>query len=76
MPSNEPVLWIRVRNRHTNEVLCEYESVFTDVDEAVEDVYRMIGEGRLPYLYLGYLVEIFDTHPDVPEVRKIATRKL
>ena len=68
--------WIRVRDKYTGETLHEYHSVFTDMDEATEDVYRMIGEGRIPYMYLGYIVEMFDTHPDVPGSKMIDRRYL
>lgn len=70
------MIWIRVRDRYTNEVLYEYHSVFTDTEEATEDVYRMIEEGRIPYLVRGYLVEFWDTHPDIPGAKKVGWRKI
>lgn len=70
------MLWVRVKDRYTDEVLHEYSSVFTDIEEATEDVYRMIEEGRIPYLYGGCLVEFWDTHPDIPGAKKVGWRKL
>lgn len=70
----EPMYWIRVRNRDTGDILYEYSSVFTDVDEAVEDVNRMVEEGKIPYTSGGYTIDIFDTHPDIPGVRPISRR--
>lgn len=69
------MFWIRVKDRFTGEVLHEYSSVFTDIHEAVEDVISMILEGRIPYAHRKcVLVELFDTHPDVPGAKMVGRR--
>lgn len=72
----EPMYWIRVTDRFTDEVLYEYNSVFTDIDEAVEDVRRMTEEGVIPYARRGYMVKLFDTHPDVIGAKRVGERLL
>jgi len=82
-----PMYWIRVKNRSTGKILYEYHSVFTDVDEAVEDIRLIIEEGRLIDVIdrkgewivdrpIGYIVELFDTHPDVPGSKLVGKRQM
>lgn len=70
------MFWTRVRDYFTRDALYEYESVFTDVDEAVEDVQYMVNEGRIPVVSGTFEVELYDTHPDVPGSRLVGRRRL
>ena len=79
--------WVRVKDRSTARTLYEYHSVFTDISEAVEDVRLMVEEGRLIDVAdrsrewvvvepVDYVVELFDTHPDVPGSKLVGRRIL
>lgn len=83
----EPMYWIRVKDWDTKRVLYEYSSVFTDKDEAFEDVNRMVQEGGLIDIVdrdgewgvvrpARYLVELWDTHPDTPGSKRVGSRIL
>jgi len=61
------VYWIRILDGVARKTLYEYDSVFTDADEAAEDAFRKIIEGAVPSpIVSGYRVRVYDTHPDVP----------
>ena len=66
--------WIRVRDRLSGKILYEDTSIFSEADEALEDINRMMEEGRLPYTSEGYTVDLFDVHPDIPWARPIRRR--
>ena len=34
----------------------------------------MIEEGSIPLIEYGYIIRIYDTHPDIPGVRQVASR--
>lgn len=68
--------YTRIADRHTGEQLYEYDFTFNNTDEVIEDVYKMVQEGFIPYLVHGYTVEIYDTHPDVPGAVVLRTEKL
>ena len=68
--------YTRVIDRFTSEKLYEYDYTFNNTDKVIEDVYKMIQEGFIPYLAHGYTVEIYDVHPDVPGATPVRTEKL
>lgn len=68
--------YIKVTDRHTGELLYEYDFTFEDTDEVIKDVYKMIEEGFIPYLVHGYTVEIYDVHPEVPGAVAVRVEKL
>ena len=75
MPESElQWYWVKVRDRSSGQTLYEDTSIFSDANEALEDINRMIEEGRIPYTGEGYTVDLFDIHPDIPWARPIKRR--
>lgn len=68
--------YTKITDRLTGELLYEYDYTFSSTDEVIEDVYRMIQEGFIPYLVHGYTVEIYDMHPGVPGAKPVRVEKL
>lgn len=66
--------FVRIEDSRTSEPLYEYNSVFSTSKEALQDAEYMIGEGSIPIAEYGYIVRVYDTHPDIPGVRQIASR--
>ncbi len=69
--------YVRIADLYTGRIVYEYDSTFSDTDEAIEDVRRMIVEGFLLSLEQpGFTVTVYDTHPDVPGVTAIRTETM
>ena len=68
--------YMRIIDRQSGELLHEYDYTFNNTEEVIEDVYKMIQDGSIPYLVYGYTVEIFDVHPDVLGAVAVRSEKL